>query len=199
MRRSRDIRAQAEACEIGRKSRRRGRSQEDDHSLTFDPNEFGVREPNSAEIRCAVLRNALTDRHTGIQTPLLYIYRYIVYVHAVYTCTLNIQTTQTDKQTDHATDINSHTNMNIQDYTYIHTIHRRRKQLSTGGAPSLAVLCGRYQLPVAFVLEDIRKTPRSSRLINRCSSYYVQNRHVKKWGGTCPRAPVLPTPMQYSH
>ena len=40
------------------------------------------------------------------------------------------------------------------------TIHRRRKQLSTGGAPSLAVLCGRYQLPVAFVLEDIRKIPR---------------------------------------
>ena len=41
MRRSRDIRARAEASSIGRKSRRRGRSQEDDHSLTFDVNEFG--------------------------------------------------------------------------------------------------------------------------------------------------------------
>ncbi len=41
MRRSGDIRARAEASAIGRKWRRRGRSQEDDHSLTFDPNEFG--------------------------------------------------------------------------------------------------------------------------------------------------------------
>ncbi len=46
------------------RSRRRGRSQEDDHSLTFDPNEFGVREPNSAKIGLAVLRNAPTDGHT---------------------------------------------------------------------------------------------------------------------------------------
>ena len=54
MRHSRDIRARAEASAIGGKSRRRGRSQEDDHSLTFDRNEFGVREPNSAEIGLAV-------------------------------------------------------------------------------------------------------------------------------------------------
>ena len=54
MRRSRDIRARAEASGMGRKSRRRGRSQEDDHNLTFDANEFGVREPNSAEIRLAI-------------------------------------------------------------------------------------------------------------------------------------------------
>ena len=40
MRRSEDIRARAEASAIGRKSRRRGRSQEDDHNLIFDPNEF---------------------------------------------------------------------------------------------------------------------------------------------------------------
>ena len=54
MRRSRDIRARAEASAISRKSRRRGRSQEDDHNLTFDQNEFGGREANSAEIRLAV-------------------------------------------------------------------------------------------------------------------------------------------------
>ena len=54
MRRSGDIRARAKASAIGRKSRRRGKIQEDDHSLTFDPNEFGVREPNSAEIGLAV-------------------------------------------------------------------------------------------------------------------------------------------------
>ena len=54
MHRSGDIRARAEASAIGRKSRRRGRSQEDDHNLTIYPNEFGVRQPNSAEIRLAV-------------------------------------------------------------------------------------------------------------------------------------------------
>ena len=71
MRRSRDIRARAEASAIGGKSRRRGRSQEDDHSLTFDPNEFGVREPNSAEIGLAVFEkrsNRRTDRQTVRQT-----------------------------------------------------------------------------------------------------------------------------------
>ena len=71
MRRSRDIRARAEASAIGRKSRRRGRSQEDDHYLTFGANELAVREPNSAEIRLAVFEkrsyrrtHTQTDRHT---------------------------------------------------------------------------------------------------------------------------------------
>ena len=54
MRRSRDIRERLEASAINRKSRRRGRSQQDDHNLTFHLNEFGVGEPNSAEIRYAV-------------------------------------------------------------------------------------------------------------------------------------------------
>ena len=53
-RRSEDIRARAEASAIGVKWRRRGRSQEDDHGLTFEINEFGVREPNLAEIGLAV-------------------------------------------------------------------------------------------------------------------------------------------------
>ena len=78
MRRSGDIRAQAEASAIGGKWRSRGRSQEDDHSLTFDPNEFGVREPISAEIGQAVFEKrsygrTQTDRQTDTQTPLLYI------------------------------------------------------------------------------------------------------------------------------
>ena len=80
MRRSGDIRVRAEASAIGRKWRRRGTSQEDDHSLTFDPNEFGVREPNSAEIGLAVFEkrsNRRTHRQTDRQTPLLYIYRYM--------------------------------------------------------------------------------------------------------------------------
>ena len=42
MRRFRDIRARAEASAIGRKSCRRGSSQEENHNLTFDANEFGV-------------------------------------------------------------------------------------------------------------------------------------------------------------
>ena len=73
MRRSGDIRARAEASEIGGK-RRRGRSQEDDHGLTFEINEFGVREPNSAEIGRAVfekLSYGRTDRQTA--TSPLYI------------------------------------------------------------------------------------------------------------------------------
>ena len=60
-----DIRARAKASATGRKSCRRGKSQEDDHSLTFDPNEFGVREPNSAEIGLAVFEKrsyGRTDR-----------------------------------------------------------------------------------------------------------------------------------------
>ena len=70
MRRSGDIRTRAEASAIGGKSRRRGRSQEDDHGLTFEINEFGVREPNSAEIGLAVFEkrssgrtHRQTDRH----------------------------------------------------------------------------------------------------------------------------------------
>ena len=39
----REIFARAEASAIGGKWRRRGRSQEDDHRLTFKINEFGVR------------------------------------------------------------------------------------------------------------------------------------------------------------
>ena len=74
MRRSGDNRARAEASAIGRKSRRRGRSQEDDYNLTFDRNEFGVRKPNSAEIGLAVVEK-LSNRRTDRQTPLLYIYR----------------------------------------------------------------------------------------------------------------------------
>ena len=52
--RSGDIRARAEASAIGGKWRRRGKSQEDDHGLTFEISEFGVREPNSSEIGLAV-------------------------------------------------------------------------------------------------------------------------------------------------
>ena len=71
MRRSEDIRSRAEASAIGGKSRRRRRSQEDDHSLTFDRNEFGVREPNSAEIGLAVFEKrsyGRTHRQTDRQT-----------------------------------------------------------------------------------------------------------------------------------
>ena len=53
------------------KWRRHGRSQEDDHSLTFDSNEFGVREPNSAEIGLTVFEkrsNRRTQRQTDTQT-----------------------------------------------------------------------------------------------------------------------------------
>ena len=78
MRRSGDIRARVKASASSRKSRRRGRSQEDDHSLTFDPNEFGVREPNSAEIGLAVFEKrsyGWTHRQTDRQTPLLYLNR----------------------------------------------------------------------------------------------------------------------------
>ena len=57
MRRSGD-RARAEASAIGGKRRRRGRSQEDDRGLTFELNEFGVRERNSAEIGLASSRDA---------------------------------------------------------------------------------------------------------------------------------------------
>ena len=67
MRCSGDIRARAKASAIGRKWCRRGRSQEDDHSLTFDRNELGVRKPNSAEIGLAVFEkrsNRRTDRQT---------------------------------------------------------------------------------------------------------------------------------------
>ena len=72
MRRSADIRARAKASAIGGKWRRCGRSQEDDHSLTFDANEFGEREPNSAEIGLNVFEKRsygrTTDRQTNIQT-----------------------------------------------------------------------------------------------------------------------------------
>ena len=78
MRRSGDICALAEASAIGGKWRRRGRSGEDDHSLTFDANEFGVREPNSAEIGLSVFEKRSyrrTHKHTDTQTLLIYIYR----------------------------------------------------------------------------------------------------------------------------
>ncbi len=68
--------SRAEASAIGRNSRRRGRSQEDDHRLTFDPNEFGVHEPNSAEIRLAVFEkcsNRRTDRQTDRHLCFIYI------------------------------------------------------------------------------------------------------------------------------
>ena len=77
MRCSEDILPRAEASAIGGKSRRRGRSQEDNHSLTFDENEFDVREPISAKIGLAVFEkrsnrrtNRQTDRHFS------FIYRY---------------------------------------------------------------------------------------------------------------------------
>ena len=69
IRRSGDIRARAEASAIGGKWRRRGRSQEDDHGLTFEINEFGVREPNSAEIGIAVFEKrsyGRTHRHLSV-------------------------------------------------------------------------------------------------------------------------------------
>ena len=106
MRRSRDIHARAEASAIGRKSRRRGRSQEGDPNLTFDENEFGVCEPNSAEIRLAVFEkrsyrrtHRQTDRQTDRQTSLLYIYRY------VYVSTFHMglrQNEETDRQNNNA-------------------------------------------------------------------------------------------------
>ena len=80
MYRSGDICLPAEANAIGRKWRRRGRSQEDDHSLTFDANEFGVREPNSAEIGLADFEkrsNRQTHRQTDRQTDSCFIYIYI--------------------------------------------------------------------------------------------------------------------------
>ncbi len=73
MRRSRDIRARVEASAIGGKSRRRGRSQEDDHRLTFDRIEFGEREPNSAKIGLAVFEKR-SNRWTYRQTDLSFIY-----------------------------------------------------------------------------------------------------------------------------
>ena len=74
MRRSGDIRARAEASTIGGKWRRRGRSQKDDHSFTFDPNEFGVREPSSAEIGLAVFEKRSYGRtHRQSDTSSLYI------------------------------------------------------------------------------------------------------------------------------
>ena len=78
-RRSGDIRALAEASLIGGKSRRRGRSQEDDHGLTFEINEFGVREPNSAEIGLAVFEKrsyGRTHTQTDRQTDRLKIKKY---------------------------------------------------------------------------------------------------------------------------
>ena len=80
MRRSRDIRARAEASAIDRKSRR----QEDDHSLTFDPNGFGVRELNSAEIRLAVFEKRSYRRtHRQTDTSPLYKYRLEVALYSV--------------------------------------------------------------------------------------------------------------------
>ena len=76
MRHSGDIHARAEASAIGGKRRRRGRSQEDDRGLTFDLNEFGVHERNSAEIGPAVFERrsyVRAHRQTDTQTPLLYI------------------------------------------------------------------------------------------------------------------------------
>ena len=73
MRRSGDIRARAEASAIGGKWRRCGKSQEDDSSLTFDPNEFDFREPNLAEIGLAVFEkrsNRRTHRQTDRQIVL---------------------------------------------------------------------------------------------------------------------------------
>ena len=84
IRHSEDIRTQAEASVIGGRWRRRGRSQEDDHGLTFEINEFSMREPNLVEIGLAVFEkrsygrtHRQTDRQTDRQTPLLYIYIYI--------------------------------------------------------------------------------------------------------------------------
>ena len=78
MRRSRDIRARVEASAIGRKSCRCGRSQEDDHNLTFDKNEFGVCKPNLAKIRLTVFEKRSyrrTHRQTDRYLCFIYIYR----------------------------------------------------------------------------------------------------------------------------
>ena len=78
MRRSRDIRASGSECdrqEIASSWEKSGRRPQSH----FDENEFGVREPNSAEIRLAVFEKRSyrrTHRQTDRQTSLLYIYRY---------------------------------------------------------------------------------------------------------------------------
>ena len=60
-------------CDAG-KWRCRGRSQEDDHGLTFDQNEFGVRKPNSAEIGLAVFeKRSYGWTHRQTDTSPLYI------------------------------------------------------------------------------------------------------------------------------
>ena len=80
IRHSEDIRARAEASAIGGRWRRRGRSQEDDHGLTFEINEFSVREPNLVEIGLAVFEkrsygrtHRQTDRQTDRHLSFIYI------------------------------------------------------------------------------------------------------------------------------
>ena len=75
MRRSRDIRARAKVSAISRKLRRRRRSQEDDHNPTFNPNEFGVSKPNSAEIRLAIFeKRSYRQTHRQTDKHLCFIY-----------------------------------------------------------------------------------------------------------------------------
>ena len=63
-----DIRARAEASAIGRKWRRHWRSQEDDHSLTFDPMNSACASKIRPRSDLPFLRNARTDGHTDRQT-----------------------------------------------------------------------------------------------------------------------------------
>ena len=96
MRRSEDIHVRAEASVIGRKRSRRGRSQEDDHSLTFDSNEFGVPEPNSAEIGLAVFEKR-SNRQTHRQTDRHLCFIYILPTYLIQTTFL---ITQASKQSN---------------------------------------------------------------------------------------------------
>ena len=66
----------AEASAIGEKWNGRGRSQEDDHGLTIEINEFGLREPISAEIGLAVFEKRSDGRtHRQTDTSPLFIYK----------------------------------------------------------------------------------------------------------------------------
>ena len=79
MRRSRDIRARAEASAIGRKWRRRGEVRKTTTVSLSTPMDSACASQIRSRSDSPSLRNAPTDRQTDRQrdrqTPLLYIYR----------------------------------------------------------------------------------------------------------------------------